>query len=88
EAMACQVPVISSDTGGLPEVNIHGVTGFMSPVGDIEDMAANALKILSDDAALASFKKRALEQAKRFDIKEILPMYLSLYEQVLSNPEA
>src|SRR5207253_7921400 len=61
EAMACQVPVISTNTGGLPEVNVNSVTGFMSNVGDIEDMAVNAVYILEDDKRLAQFKKNALQ---------------------------
>jgi N-acetyl-alpha-D-glucosaminyl L-malate synthase BshA len=85
EAMACQVPVISSNTGGIPELNIHGVTGFMSEVGDVDDMAANALSILSDEATLQEFKKNALAQAKRFDIREILPLYENLYQRVVSR---
>lgn len=83
EAMACQVPVISSNTGGIPELNLHGVTGFMSEVGDTADMAANALKILTDEPVLQRFKKQALEQARRFDIHEILPMYEDLYRRVI-----
>ncbi|MFM2134872.1 MAG: N-acetyl-alpha-D-glucosaminyl L-malate synthase BshA [Bacteroidota bacterium] len=82
EAMACQVPVISSNTGGIPELNIHGTTGYMSEVGDVEDMANNALRILSDENVLQTFKRNALEQARRFDIKQILPMYEDLYRRV------
>jgi N-acetyl-alpha-D-glucosaminyl L-malate synthase BshA len=87
EAMACQVPVISSNTGGIPELNLHGVTGYMSEVGDVEGMAENALKILSDEQVLLQFKKNALEQARRFDIQEILPVYEDLYQRVLSKSE-
>lgn len=82
EAMACQVPVIASDAGGIPEVNIHGVTGFNSPVGDVEDMAKNALKILADENTLQGFKDRAFEHAKKFDMDLVLPMYEALYESV------
>ncbi|MEY4595200.1 MAG: N-acetyl-alpha-D-glucosaminyl L-malate synthase BshA [Bacteroidota bacterium] len=85
EAMACQVPVISSNTGGIPELNINGVTGYMSDVGDVDSMAANALSILRDEQTLNKFKQQALEQAKRFDIHEILPIYESLYERVLKS---
>lgn len=85
EAMACEVPVISSNTGGIPEVNIHGVTGYLSNVGDVDDMAANALKILSDDETLHAFKRRALEQAKRFDLNLILNEYVTVYQNVLSS---
>ena len=83
EAMACQVPVISSNTGGLPEVNINGVTGYMSNVGDVDDMAEHALKILKDDTLLSDFKSRALKQASNFDIGKILPAYIKLYQHVI-----
>jgi len=83
EAMACEVPVISTDVGGLPEVNIHGKTGFMSQVGDVQSMAQHAINILSDDDILNKFRKNAMEQAKRFDIHEILPQYEAYYESVL-----
>jgi len=85
EAMACQVPVISSDTGGLPEVNIHGKTGFLSPVGDIKSMAANALSLLSDDRKLEEFRKNALEQAKNFDLAKIVAQYETYYEKILKE---
>jgi N-acetyl-alpha-D-glucosaminyl L-malate synthase BshA len=85
EAMACEVPVISSNSGGLPEVNIHGETGYLSNVGDVEDMAANALRILSDEEVLAQFRANALAQAQRFDITEILPHYEAYYEEVLKT---
>ena len=71
EAMACGVPVISSNSGGLPEVNFEGISGYLSDVGNTEEMAVNALKILKDDAVLAEFKKNALSVAKQFDIKNI-----------------
>lgn len=85
EAMACQVPVISTNTGGLPELNINGVTGFMSNVGDIEDMARNALTILKDEQTLSKFKQQALIHARTFDIREILPLYEDLYNRVISE---
>jgi len=85
EAMACQVPVISSNGGGLPEVNIHGVTGYMSDPGNVTEMAQYAVQLLSDDALLNQFRINALEQAKRFDIDSILPEYESYYEEVLKN---
>ncbi len=82
EAMACEVPVISSNAGGIAEVNIQGETGFMSNVGDYEDMAKNALYILEDAERLLKFKQNALAQAKRFDLDIILPRYESYYDQV------
>jgi glycosyltransferase involved in cell wall biosynthesis len=83
EAMAVGVPVISSNTGGIPEVNIHDVTGYLSDVGDIEDMANNALTLLKDENKLESFKKNALVRSRDFDMKVILPIYEELYEEVI-----
>ncbi len=85
EAMASHVPVISTNTGGIPEVNIHGFSGFMSDVGDVDDMAKNAITILKDDETLNRFKNNAYEQAKKFDISKILPMYERLYKSVLKE---
>lgn len=85
EAMAAQVPVISSNAGGLPEINIPGQTGFMSDVGDVDGMAAHAIKLLQDDALLAKLRKGALTQAQRFHIDNIIPQYEALYEQVLQQ---
>lgn len=85
EAMAWGVPVISSNSGGLPEVNAQGVSGFLSNVGEIDEMAENALKILSNDSTLCEFKKNALNEAKKFDIKNILPLYVTLYEQAIEK---
>lgn len=85
EAMACEVPVISSDTGGIPEVNINGVTGFLSHVGDVEDMAKNAMYILSDDKILKTFKDNALKQAQSFHIDKILPLYEEVYSSLVNK---
>lgn len=85
EAMACQVPVISSDAGGMPELNVQGITGFMSKVGDVDDMAKNAEIILKDDVVLKKFKANALSRAKEFDIDVIMPLYEQYYERVIEN---
>ena len=85
EAMACEVPVISSNAGGLPEVNIHGVTGFLSDVGDVDSMAKHAIELLKNDEMLAEFSKNALIQAEKFDIKYILPQYEEYYEHILAT---
>jgi N-acetyl-alpha-D-glucosaminyl L-malate synthase BshA len=85
EAMACQVPVISTNTGGLPELNVQGVTGFMSNVGDVDEMAKNAVYILGDDKRLAQFKQQALAHAKKFDIEKIMPLYENLYKKVIGQ---
>lgn len=85
EAMAAEVPVISTNVGGLPEVNIQGVTGFLSDVGDVEDMSRNIIKILSDEKAFELMRKNALEQASKFDIDKIIPQYEELYVKVMKN---
>jgi len=85
EAMAWSVPVISSNSGGLPEVNFDGISGYMSNVGDVDDMAIKALKILENDEILNQFKENALNVAKQFDIKNILPLYEDLYLQAITN---
>jgi N-acetyl-alpha-D-glucosaminyl L-malate synthase BshA len=86
EAMACEVPVISTNTGGLPELNVHGVTGFLSNVGDIEDMVKNSLFILQDEN-LPTFKANALAHAQEFDISKIVPKYEAYYERILNEQE-
>ncbi len=85
EAMVNGVPVISTNTGGLSEVNEHGVSGFLSNVGDIDDMAKNAIDILSNDATLNSFKLQAKEVAMKFDTQAIVPLYERVYEDALSK---
>jgi glycosyltransferase involved in cell wall biosynthesis len=84
EAMACEVPVVSSNVGGLPELNIHGKTGFMSNVGDVADMVENALYILKDEN-LPVFKKNAIERAKEFDVAAVVPMYEAFYMKILAQ---
>ncbi|WP_394749418.1 N-acetyl-alpha-D-glucosaminyl L-malate synthase BshA [Spongiimicrobium salis] len=81
EAMINKVPVISSNTGGLPEVNVHGKSGYLSNVGNVGEMAENALKILMDEEVLEEFKKNAFEVASKFDIHHVLPLYETLYER-------
>lgn len=85
EAMAWSVPVISSNSGGLPEVNFEGVSGYLSDKGNIDEMAENALKILKDTTTLATFRKNALAVAKQFDIKNILPLYEDLYQKAINK---
>ncbi len=85
EAMACEVPVISSNSGGLPEVNVHGVTGFLSNPGNVDEMAHYAIQLLQDEEMLQKFRANALAQAKRFDINNILPHYEAYYEEVLAR---
>ncbi|MDB5117094.1 MAG: bshA [Mucilaginibacter sp.] len=85
EAMACKVPVISSNAGGLPELNVDGVTGFLKDVGDIQGMADSAIYILEDEARLATFKENALARAKEFDLAKILPIYENYYVEVIEK---
>jgi N-acetyl-alpha-D-glucosaminyl L-malate synthase BshA len=85
EALAAKVPVIASNTGGIPEVVKHGVSGYLSNVGDVEDMANNAFEILSSTENLEKFKKQAFEEASRFDLDQILPIYEDLYRQSIAE---
>ena len=80
EAMAAKSAVISTNTGGLPEVNIHGETGFLSNLGDVNDMAKNAISILKDDVILETFKTNARNHTKRFSLENILPVYEEIYK--------
>jgi N-acetyl-alpha-D-glucosaminyl L-malate synthase BshA len=85
EAMACGVPVISSNTGGLPEVNIEGVSGFLSDVGNVSEMAENAITILASDEILAKFKKQAIGAAMVYDTQKIVPQYEKLYDAAIAK---
>jgi N-acetyl-alpha-D-glucosaminyl L-malate synthase BshA len=86
EAMACEVPVISSNTGGLPELMLDGKTGFMSDVGNVEEMSENALFILSDEN-LPKFKAQALQRAQEFDVENILPLYEQYYNEIVEKDQ-
>jgi N-acetyl-alpha-D-glucosaminyl L-malate synthase BshA len=85
EAMACKVPAITSNAGGLPELNVDGFCGYMSNVGDVDDMAANAIKILENDDILNQFKENAFIRAQEFDLKKILPIYIDYYNEVVEK---
>ncbi len=85
EAMAARTPVISTNSGGLSEVNEQGITGFLSNVGDVQDMAKNAVFILEDDERLQKFKDNAFEQATRFSLENVLPHYKSIYREVMAD---
>lgn len=85
EAMSCGVPVISTNAGGLPEINVQGKTGYLSDVGDVTDMAKHAIEILKEDSTLERFKRHAIEHASNFEKEKIIPMYEDLYNQVVSE---
>lgn len=85
EAMANGVPVISSNTGGLPEVNRQGFSGYLSDVGNVSEMAANAVKILKDDAVLKQFKQQAKTTALAFDIEKVVPQYEAVYKKAINQ---
>ena len=84
EAMALKVPVISTNIGGLSELNINGNSGYTSDIGDIDSMASNAIKILSDKSLKKKYSSQAFENAKKYDIKKIIPLYESVYQEALN----
>ena len=88
EAMACEVPVVSTNIGGLPEVNIDGKTGFLCEVGDVQAMADSVLKILENPETHQKFRCAAFEHAKTFDIENILPVYEAYYEEIIQKVNA
>lgn len=85
EAMACSVPVISSEAGGLPELVLDGVTGYTSPIGDVQKMGQDALRLLKDDEMWNTFSKNAREHAEKFSLSQIVPKYESYYASILEG---
>ncbi|MET4139052.1 N-acetyl-alpha-D-glucosaminyl L-malate synthase BshA [Pedobacter sp. UYP1] len=85
EAMACKVPIITSNAGGLPELNVDGFCGYMSNVGDVDDMAKKAIMILENDEVLNTFKENAFKRAQDFDLKKILPLYVDYYNDIIAK---
>lgn len=88
EAMACEVPVISSNAGGIPEVNIDGQTGFTVEIGDIDGLAEKAMILLKDDELLKKFKMQAYQEATKYSLENILPLYEAYYEKIIANTES
>ena len=85
EAMAANTPVISSNAGGIPEVNIQGETGYLAEIGNVEAMSNYCIKLLSNDELLAQMKLNAKEQAIKFDLKNILPVYEQMYKATIAK---
>jgi L-malate glycosyltransferase len=85
EAMSCEVPVISTSVGGLPELNLHNETGFIAEIGDVDRMAKYAIELLSNEKKYSIFSKNARERAKEFEENKIVPVYEAFYEKILSG---
>ncbi|MCF4101611.1 N-acetyl-alpha-D-glucosaminyl L-malate synthase BshA [Gillisia sp. M10.2A] len=85
EAMVNAVPVIATNSGGIPEVIEHGVSGYLSDIGNVEEMGNYGISILEDEVNLIKFKVNAKDRAKKFDIEKIVPQYEALYERALST---
>jgi glycosyltransferase involved in cell wall biosynthesis len=85
EALASGVPVISTNTGGIPEVNQHGYCGFLSDVGDIEDMAQNSITLLQEPDMLEQFSMNARKRAEQFSSNKVIPLYEMIYEKVVGT---
>ena len=82
--MAARVPVISSNTGGLPEINLHGKTGFLADIGDVDEMVRFSLEILTEKAVHEKFREGAFAQASKFSIDKVGQLYIELYRNALS----
>ena len=85
EALAVGVPVISSNTGGIPEVNLQDITGYLSDVGNINEMAENCVKLLLDESKFQKFRLNAIQRAKAFNLEKVLPMYEEIYYSLVNN---
>jgi N-acetyl-alpha-D-glucosaminyl L-malate synthase BshA len=85
EAMAAKVPVVSTDAGGLAEINIHGETGFLSNVGNTDLMSEQVMQLLQSDSTLKTFRNNAYKQACKFDIHHIVPQYEKLYSRFVKS---
>ncbi len=85
EAMMMRVPVISTNTGGLSEVNVEGKTGYLFDVGDVKAMAEKSIALLQDEVLLEEFKNNAQKEARKFDLNQIVGRYVAVYQQALAS---